>query len=200
MQPQTRSAGFLLSVTWRLITYQWRKPLKVNRLENPWCMVYTMWLWEGVCQTSWSLETRCKEHTRHLFLGWPENLAVAECIVYTVQREIQQHLRVAKVERCVDCLVKEVIEIQLWPMNFNRDGWFMLSRTRQLLLQQVWYTSSENWDQTAIFHPLPTAEKDSYYHKHSNYHDCLHSAILFSEVKYSGQICILCIWCLVRLV
>jgi len=40
--------------------------------------------------------------------------------------------RMAKVERCVDCLVKEVIEIQLCPMNFNRDGRFMLSRTRQL--------------------------------------------------------------------
>jgi len=52
--------------------------------------------------------------------------------------------RMAKVERCVDCLVKEVIEIQLWPMNFNRDGRIMLSRTRKLLLQRVWNTSSEN--------------------------------------------------------
>ena len=56
--------------------------------------------------------------------------------------------RMAKVERCVDCLVKEVIEIQLCPMNFNRDRRFMLSRTRQLLLQQVWNISSENRDQT----------------------------------------------------
>jgi len=45
--------------------------------------------------------------------------------------------RMAKVERCVDCLVKEVIKIQ--------------------------------------FHPFPTA-KNSYYRKHSNYQDCLHSA------------------------
>jgi len=50
----------------------------------------------------------------------------------------------AKVERCVDCLVKEVIEIQLCPMNFNRDCRYMLCRTRQLFLQQVWNTSSEN--------------------------------------------------------
>ena len=42
--------------------------------------------------------------------------------------------RMAKVERCVDYLVKEVTEIQLCPMNLNRDGRFMLSRTRQLLL------------------------------------------------------------------
>ena len=160
LQPQTRSAGCLLSVTWRLITYQWRKPLKVNRFENPWCMVYMMWMWEGVCQTSWSLETRCKEHTRHLFLGQPENVAVAERIMGTGQHEIQQHLRMAKVEGCVDCLVKEVIEVQLCPMNFNRDGRFMLSRTRQLLLQQVWNTSSGNWDQTQYyFTPFPRLKR-----------------------------------------
>jgi len=52
--------------------------------------------------------------------------------------------RMAKVERCVDCWVKEVIEIQLCSMNFNRDGGFMLSRTKQLLLQHVWNTCSEN--------------------------------------------------------
>jgi len=52
--------------------------------------------------------------------------------------------RMAKVERCEDCLVEELTEIQLHPVNFNRDGRFVLSRTRQLLLQQVWNTSSEN--------------------------------------------------------
>jgi len=50
----------------------------------------------------------------------------------------------SKVEGCVDCFVKEVIEIQLHPMNFNRDGRFVFSRTRQLLLQQVWNISSDN--------------------------------------------------------
>jgi len=52
--------------------------------------------------------------------------------------------RTAKVERFVDCLVKEVIVIQVCPMNFDRDGRFMLSRTRHLLLQQVWNTTSDN--------------------------------------------------------
>jgi len=52
--------------------------------------------------------------------------------------------RITKVERCVDCLVKQVTEIQLCPMNFRRDGSIMLSRIRQLLLQQVWNTSSDN--------------------------------------------------------
>jgi hypothetical protein len=76
-----------------------------------------------------------------------------------------------------NCLVKEVIEIQLHPVNYNRDGAFMLSRTRQLLLQQVWNISIENWDQIQQYLTLvPTAKKNSYYHKHSNCRDCLHSA------------------------
>jgi len=56
-------------------------------------MVYTMWMWEGVCQTCRRLETRFKEHTRHLFLFQPENLAVAERIMGTGEHEIQQHLQ-----------------------------------------------------------------------------------------------------------
>jgi hypothetical protein len=35
--------------------------------------------------------------------------------------------RLAKVKGYVDHLVKEAIEIQLHPNNFNRDGGFMLS-------------------------------------------------------------------------
>jgi len=40
------------------------------------------------------------------------------------------------------------------------------------------------------------AKNNSYYHKHSNYY----TVLLFSEVKYRDLLCILCIWCLVRLV
>jgi len=119
-----------------------------NRPENPWCLVYTMWMWKGVCQTSRSLETRCKEYVRHLFLGQPENSAVAELVMGTGSMKFNNIYRMAKVEWCVDCLVKEVIVIHLCPMNFNKYGSIMLSRTRQILLQQVWNTSSDNWDQT----------------------------------------------------
>ena len=56
-------------------------------------MMYTVWVWEGVCQTSRSLETRYKEHMSHLFLSQPENLVVAEHIMGTGQHEIQQHLQ-----------------------------------------------------------------------------------------------------------
>jgi len=50
--------------------------------------------------------------------------------------------RMAKVERCVDCLVKEVRYNCF--MTLNTVGRFMLSRTGQLLLQQVRNTFSEN--------------------------------------------------------
>jgi len=95
-----------------------------------------------VCQTGKCLETRCKEHTRHLFLGQPENWNVPDSMKFS------SIYGMAKVERCVGCLVKEVTEIHLCPMNFNRDGRLMLSGTRQLLLQQVWKPSSENCNQT----------------------------------------------------
>ena len=62
-------------------------------LKTPLCIVYTMWMWEGVCQTSRSLETRCKEHMIHLLLGQPENSTVAERNMATRQCEIQQHLQ-----------------------------------------------------------------------------------------------------------
>jgi hypothetical protein len=62
-------------------------------LKTPYCIVYTMWMCEGVCQTSRSLETRCKEHMIHLFLGQPENSTVAKCKMGTGQCEIQQNLQ-----------------------------------------------------------------------------------------------------------
>jgi len=68
-------------------------------------------MWEGVCQSGRSLETGCKEHTRYLFLGQLENLAVAECSMGTDSMKFIIY-RMAKAERCVDCSIKEVIENQ----------------------------------------------------------------------------------------
>jgi len=108
--------------------------------------------------------------------------------------------RMAKVERCVHCLVKEVTEIQLCPMNFSRGGRFMLSRTRQLLLQQDWNTSSEIQDQTQhYFTPFPWLRRTVITINIPTTRTA-YTVLLSSEVKYSGQLCILCIWCLLRLV
>jgi len=46
------------------------------------------------------------------------------------------------------------------------------------------YIQWEMRSDTAVFHPLPTAKK-SYYHKHSNYWDCLHSATVYwGEIQW----------------
>ena len=97
----------------------------------------------GRCMSNWSLETRCKEYTRHLCLGQWRIQLYQNVSWVPDSMKFSNIYRVAKVERCVDCLVKKV-ELQICPMNFSRDGRYMLSRTRQLLLQQVWNTSSEN--------------------------------------------------------
>jgi len=74
----------------------------------------------------------------------------------------------AQVERCVDCLVKEVVKIQLHPMNFSRDGRFMLSRTRQ-----QYFTPFPRL-RTVITVNIPTTRT-------------AYTALLFSEVKYNDQ-------------
>jgi len=89
----------------------------------------------------------------------------------------------AKVERYVDCLVKVVIKIQLHSMTFNTDGRFTLSRTRQLLLQQVWNTSSENCDQTQqYFTPFPLLRR-TVFTINIRTTRTAYTVLLFSEVK-----------------
>ena len=85
-------------------------------------------------------------------------------------------------------------------MNFNRDGRFMLRRTRQLLLQQVWNTSRENWDQTQqYFTSLPWLRRTVITINIPTTRTA-YTVLLYSDVKYSDLLRILCTWCLVRLV
>ena len=133
------------------------------------------------------------------FPGPAKELSCSKHILGTGWHEIQ-HYRMATVERCCDCLVKEVNEIQLHPTNFNRDGRFMRSRTRQLMLQQVWNTSSENWDQTQqYFTPFPWVRKTVITTNIPTTWTA-YTVLLYSDVKYSDVLCILCTWCLVRFV
>lgn len=91
---------------------------------------------------------RYKQYMRHFHLDQPEKTAVAEHITDTGHSmKFNNICRLIKVQGYMDHLVKEAIEIQLHPNNFNRDGGFMLSRTWQPLLQQVWNTYNENLGQ-----------------------------------------------------
>jgi hypothetical protein len=61
-------------------------------------------------------------------LDQPLKSVVAEHINDTGQSmKFNNICRLAKVKEYVDHLVKEIIEIQLHPNNFNRDSGFMLS-------------------------------------------------------------------------
>jgi len=137
-------------------------------------MVYSIWMWEGVCQTGvWKPGARS---IQGIFAWAKWRIQLQQNVSWIPDSmKFSNIYRVAKVERCVDCLVKKVIELQLCSMNFSKDGRYMLSRTRQLLLQHVWNTVRIEI-RHAIFYPLPMAKKNSYYHKYSNYQDCLHSA------------------------
>ena len=70
----------------------------------------------------------CKQHTGHFHLDQPVKSAVAEHIIDTGQSmKFNNICRLARVNGYMDHLVKEAIEIQVHPNNFNRDGVFMLS-------------------------------------------------------------------------
>jgi hypothetical protein len=78
------------------------------------------------------METRRKEHMRHLRLGQPDKSAVAQHALETGHRiEYNNTCRLARTKGYMDRIIKEAIEIKLHPDNVNRDGSFMLSRAWQ---------------------------------------------------------------------
>ena len=101
------------------------RPLKDNLdLKTPgvycipceWGKVY-------VGQTVGSIEIRCEEHMRHFRLDQPEESAVGELIIHTEHSMKSNNInRLARVNSYKDSMVKEAIEIQLHPNNFNRDS------------------------------------------------------------------------------
>jgi hypothetical protein len=80
--------------------------------------------------TGRTIEARHKEHMRHFQLEQPEKLAVAEHSIDTAHHiDFNGTSKLCTATRYVDHLVKETIEIQLHPNNFNRDEGFLLSHT-----------------------------------------------------------------------
>jgi hypothetical protein len=73
-------------------------------------------------QTGRSIETRVKEHQRHIRIAHPEKSAVAEHSINLGHR-IQLHNTsiLAKKSRCMDRFIREVIDIELHPNNINRE-------------------------------------------------------------------------------
>jgi hypothetical protein len=80
-------------------------------------------------QTGRTIETRCKEHMRHIHPGHPDKSAVAEHSIEAGHNiDFNNIMILEKVTVYMDHLVKEAVEIHLHPNNFNTDGGFTLSR------------------------------------------------------------------------
>jgi hypothetical protein len=76
-----------------------------------------------------TIETRRKEHIRHLRLGQPDKSAVAHHALETGHEiDFNNTCRLATTKGYMDRIIKEAIEIKLHPDNINRDGGFILSR------------------------------------------------------------------------
>jgi hypothetical protein len=79
-------------------------------------------------QTGRSIETKCKEHRRHIHLDQPDKSVVEEHSINTGHCiNFSNNIILNRTSSCKDRLVKEIIGIRLNNQNFNRDGGLMLS-------------------------------------------------------------------------
>jgi hypothetical protein len=93
----------------------------VYRIPSECGMVY-------IGQTGRSVDTRLKEHQRHVRLEHPEKSAVAEHSVDLGHRILFHCTSIlATKSRYMDRIVREAIEIELHPNNMNREMGFCLS-------------------------------------------------------------------------
>jgi hypothetical protein len=86
-------------------------------------------------QTGRSIDTRLKEHKRHIRLEYPDKSAVAQ---HSFHQEHRIHFNCTSIlstkTRYMDCIIREAIEIELHPHNMNREEGFCLSKSWKPLI------------------------------------------------------------------
>jgi hypothetical protein len=86
-------------------------------------------------QTSHLVDTRLKEHQRHIRLEHPDRSAVAEHSINLRHRiQLQNTTILSTTLRYMDRIIREAIQIELHPNSMNREDGFYLSTSWKPLI------------------------------------------------------------------
>jgi hypothetical protein len=91
-------------------------------------------------QTGHSIDTRLKEHKRHIHLEYPDKSAVAQRSIHQEHRiQFNSTSILSTKTRYMDRIIREALEIELHPHNMNREDGFCLSKSWKPLICTLKY-------------------------------------------------------------